>query len=138
MIVIIVLIAAGVAALSHIAPFPFVLDAANRDRSVWRLPSAVGAKTIYLTFDDGPNPTATPELLDLLKEKGVPATFFLIDSHVNETTGPIIRRMFEEGHAVAQHSGNRWLLLQSPDELTATLRNAADRIQALTGKRPCA
>jgi peptidoglycan/xylan/chitin deacetylase (PgdA/CDA1 family) len=45
--------------------------------------------------------------------------------------------MFEEGHSVAQHSGDRWLMLRSPDGLDAKLRSAADKIQKLTGYRPC-
>jgi peptidoglycan/xylan/chitin deacetylase (PgdA/CDA1 family) len=138
MLIAILLIVAGVTALSHVAPFPFILDVVNKDVSVWRMPAGAGARTIYLTFDDGPNSAATPELLDLLKKKGVRATFFLIDAYVNGATAPIVRRMFEEEHAVGLHSADRWLLLRSPDDLAASLREAADRIAALTGRRPCA
>jgi peptidoglycan-N-acetylglucosamine deacetylase len=136
MIFVVILIAAGVTTFSHVAPFRFLLDLAYADVAVWRIPRS-GQKTIYLTFDDGPNPEVTPPLLDLLRRKGIPATFFLIDEHLNEATAPIVARMFEEGHSVAQHSGNRWLLLRSPDALSAELRAAADRIQLLTGHRPC-
>jgi len=128
---------AGLAALAHTAPFPFILDAASGKLSLWRAPQIPGKKVVYLTFDDGPNPAATPELLDLLKEKNVPATFFLIDKHIDETTAPIVRRMFEERHAVGQHSADRWLLLRSPDALARTLRLAADRMESLAGRRPC-
>src|SRR5213076_2085293 len=65
------------------------------------------------------------------------ATFFVISAHVNEDTAPLVRRMFEEGHAVAQHSGDRWLLLEPPGVLVHTLAEAADRIQSLAGHRPC-
>ena len=57
--------------LAHTAPFPFLLDVT--DRTVWRMPST-DPPIIYLTFDDGPNPTATPQLLDVLKAHGVAAT----------------------------------------------------------------
>jgi peptidoglycan/xylan/chitin deacetylase (PgdA/CDA1 family) len=97
MVVAIILVALGICALSHTAPFPFIFDVASKSVSVWRGPHMPGRNVIYLTFDDGPNPTATPELLDLLKEKRVRATFFLIDAYVNEPTAPIVRRMFEEG-----------------------------------------
>src|SRR5687767_6376591 len=137
MLVALILIAAGICALSHTAPAPFLLDAVNGDISVWKMPSDAGPKTIYLTFDDGPNPTATPELLDLLKKKNVRATFFLIDRYVNSETAPIIRRMFEDGHAIGQHSGDRWLLLKKAGALAAKLRQDGDRIEALTGYRPC-
>jgi len=136
MVLVVILIAAGVTTLSLVAPFGFLLDLANDDVAVWRLPHS-GHKTIYLSFDDGPNPEVTPPLLDLLRRKVIRATFFLIDEHLNEATAPIVARMFEEGHAVAQHSGNRWLLLRSSDALSAELRAAADRMQVLTGHRPC-
>lgn len=137
MVVAIVAIIAGVAVLAHIAPFPFLFDAVNGDVSVWRVPLPPGKRTIYLTFDDGPNPVATPELLDLLREQQVLATFFLIDRHVTGETAPLVRRMFEEGHGVGQHSGNRWLMLHSPDRLAAELTSAAGRIERLAGSRPC-
>jgi peptidoglycan/xylan/chitin deacetylase (PgdA/CDA1 family) len=128
MVLVVILIAADVTTLSLVAPFGFVLDLANDYVAVWRLPHS-GHKTIYLTFDDGPNPEVTPPLLDLLRRKGIRATFFLIDEHLNEATAPIVARMFEEGHAAAQHSGNRWLLLRSSDALSGELRAAADRMQ---------
>lgn len=135
MLLVVVLAAAGFAALSHIAPFPFLLDGLSGN-AVWRLESKA-PKTIYLTYDDGPNPSATPALLDLLKEKRVRATFFLIDEYVTPATAPIVRRMFEEGHSVAQHSSDRWLMIRSPGELSDAVIRAADRIESLTERRPC-
>jgi peptidoglycan/xylan/chitin deacetylase (PgdA/CDA1 family) len=93
--------------------------------------------TVYLTYDDGPNPATTPELLDLLSREGVQATFFLIDVHITEDTAPIVRRMNADGHAVGLHSGNRWDLLRSPSSLAARVAAAADRMESLTGTRPC-
>lgn len=137
MIIAIILAVAGVSVLAHIAPFPFLLDAAHRDATLWRMPVSGSDRTIYLTFDDGPNPGATPELLDLLQEKQVRATFFLIDDYVNEATAPMVRRMFEDRHSVAQHTGRRWLLLRSPSYVADTLRAAASKVERLTGHRPC-
>ena len=59
--------------------------------------------TVALTFDDGPNPTYTPELLDGLKERGVHATFFLIGSQVEEYP-ELARRIAEEGHQIGNHT----------------------------------
>jgi len=90
----------GVVVLAHVAPFPFLLDVT--DDTVWRMPRTA-TPTIYLTFDDGPNPDATPQLLDTLARHGVPATFFVIDKHLTRNTASIVRRAFEDGHAVALH-----------------------------------
>jgi peptidoglycan-N-acetylglucosamine deacetylase len=122
--------------LTHTAPRPFLLDWANRDVVLWRLPSD-GVRAVHLTFDDGPNPDATLALLDVLAAERVRATFFLIDRYVTPDTAPIVRRMFAEGHGVALHSDTRRLTLQSPERVAATLSAAAARIERLTGSRPC-
>ena len=129
--------AVGVIFLAHTAPFPFLLEKFAPSRSIWRMPHAGGSPTAYLTFDDGPNPTATPELLDVLRDTGATATFFLIDDYLTSETAPIVRRMFEEGHAVALHSDTRALMLKSPAALSALLLRQAARIEQLAGSRPC-
>ena len=126
----------GILVFSHVAPFPFLFDAAAGRLSVWRVSLPQKKKVVYLTFDDGPNPSATPQLLDLLKEKKVCATFFLIDSYVDARTAPVVRRMFEEGHTVGLHSADRWLMMKSPEALARRLRAAADRIELHSGYRP--
>jgi peptidoglycan/xylan/chitin deacetylase (PgdA/CDA1 family) len=98
---------------------------------------ATAQPTVYLTFDDGPNPTATPELLDVLRDTGARATFFLIDAHITDATASLVRRMFDEGHGVALHSDTRALMVKTPDDLAALLIRNADRIERLAGQRPC-
>lgn len=137
MFLLIAAIGLGTLVLAHTAPAPFLLEAFRPDASLWHMPPSPSAPTVYLTYDDGPNPEATPMLLDVLRHEGVPATFFLIDAHLTEETAPIVRRMFQEGHAVALHSNARWLMLRTPDDLAATLRAAAARIEQLAGGRPC-
>jgi chitooligosaccharide deacetylase len=129
---------AGIATIimAHVAPFPFVLDRMAPAHSVWRMADA-DPPAVYLTFDDGPNPDATPELLDVLAAGRARATFFVIDDHVTPDTAPILARMFAEGHAVALHSNSRGLLLKTPDDFAATMTTYADRIEYLTGSRPC-
>src|SRR5262249_54148529 len=120
-----VILGVTVVALAHTAPAPFLLDAMARDRAVWHMPRGDPA-TIYLTYDDGPNPTTTPDLLDVLAREQVPATFFLIDAHVTEETAPLVRRMFAEGHAIALHSATRRDMLLSAADFARKLETAAD------------
>ena len=124
----------AVTILAHTAPFPFLLDVT--DRTVWRMPTTA-PPTVYLTFDDGPNPEATPQLLDVLKQHDVKATFFVIDKHITDETVPILRRTFEEGHAVALHSHTRMVMFANYAAVAATLQEAAARIELLTGSQPC-
>ena len=127
---------AGVAAfvLAHFVPFPFLLDVT--DRTVWRMPAG-DPPTVYLTFDDGPNPAATPQLLETLARHGVQATFFVIDRHLTRDTAPIVRRTFEEGHAVALHWHSRSLMFQRPALVASTLQEAAARLEVMTGHQAC-
>ena len=80
------LLGAGAVVLSHLAPFPMLLDVT--ERTVWRMPHAPDDEVVYLTYDDGPNPAATPALLDVLAAAEVPATFFVIDRHLTAETAP--------------------------------------------------
>ncbi|NRP75886.1 Peptidoglycan-N-acetylmuramic acid deacetylase PdaA [Ensifer psoraleae] len=64
---------------------------------------AIGDRSVYLTFDDGPNPLFTPEILDVLAEQRVLATFFVIGAYALEHPD-LIRRMVAEGHEVGNHT----------------------------------
>jgi peptidoglycan/xylan/chitin deacetylase (PgdA/CDA1 family) len=133
------LIGIGVAAvaLAHTAPFPFLLDAFHARRVTWRMPHRDGPPTVYLTYDDGPNPAATPALLDVLAKEQVQATFFLIERHITDETAPIVRRIADEGHSIALHSHTRREMVRRPDDFADMLTAFAARVQALTGRPSC-
>ncbi|MEX1827178.1 polysaccharide deacetylase family protein [Luteibacter sp. CQ10] len=61
----------------------------------------------YLTFDDGPEPEHTPELLDVLARHGVKASFFLVGEKI-EAHPEIVERIVAEGHMVGNHSYSHW------------------------------
>ena len=86
-------------AVIHIG-IPYVLRNAIA-KSVLR--QRVRNDKIYLTFDDGPDPTSTPLILDTLKKNGVKATFFVIGEAL-ENTPDILRRIHDEGHSIGSHS----------------------------------
>lgn len=67
---------------------------------------ADGKKVVYLTFDDGPSETVTPKVLEVLKEKGVHATFFVVGQAVDadEKSKELLKKEHEEGHAIGNHS----------------------------------
>lgn len=62
-------------------------------------------KAVYLTFDDGPIPEATPFILDTLKEHGVKATFFMVGDNVRKHP-ELLERIRQEGHQVGNHTNN--------------------------------
>jgi peptidoglycan-N-acetylglucosamine deacetylase len=65
--------------------------------------SLYGSRKVALTFDDGPHPTRTPVLLDILAEYEVKATFFVLGKKITKRTRPIVERILREGHHLASH-----------------------------------
>jgi peptidoglycan/xylan/chitin deacetylase (PgdA/CDA1 family)/spore germination protein YaaH/GT2 family glycosyltransferase len=65
--------------------------------------SGKAEKEVALTFDDGPDPHWTAVVLDALRREGVPATFFVVGSQVQQYPG-LVRRAFDEGHDIGNHS----------------------------------
>lgn len=74
----------------------------GQDVFVWRLPVQLG-NLVSLTFDDGPHPVYTPELLRILAQHGVKATFFLTGENI-EKYPQIARDIVEAGHSVGGHT----------------------------------
>jgi peptidoglycan/xylan/chitin deacetylase (PgdA/CDA1 family) len=71
-------------------------------------------KQVSLTFDDGPNPDATPRILDTLAKHGVKATFFILGAHA-ERWPDLVHRVVTEGHQIGNHGYfHRKLHLKSP------------------------
>lgn len=96
------------------APVPFLFPILDKDYiplkdigyTQYETPSLKGSRKLVLTFDDGPHPSITPKILDVLKTYNVKATFFVLGENINSTTKPIIERMFREGHFVSSHDYN--------------------------------
>jgi peptidoglycan-N-acetylglucosamine deacetylase len=68
-----------------------------------RLPG--GARNVALTFDDGPDPVFTPQVLDALGAERAPATFFVVGEQAARHPA-LVRRIIDEGHAIGSHSGS--------------------------------
>jgi cellulose synthase/poly-beta-1,6-N-acetylglucosamine synthase-like glycosyltransferase/peptidoglycan/xylan/chitin deacetylase (PgdA/CDA1 family) len=95
---------------------------------------AASPKKIALTFDDGPDAEWTPQILDILKEKNVPATFFVIGANAESNPG-LIQRMIAEGHEVGSHTFTHPNLAVTTAQATVLELNATQRLfEALTGR----
>ncbi len=91
---------------------------------------------LALTFDDGPHPQLTPKLLDILRQQGVRATFYVIGRNV-ETYPDIARRIVAEGHEIANHSWSHPALTKvSSAKLKQELESTSNVIERETGRRP--
>ncbi|KRD23039.1 deacetylase [Streptomyces sp. Root264] len=94
------------------------------------------AKCIALTFDAGPSENSA-RLLDILKERQVPATFFLLGKGHIDRHPELVRRMAAEGHEVASHTWDHKILTRiEPEKIREELQRPNDEIERLTGRRP--
>lgn len=91
---------------------------------------------VALTFDDGPNPNATPVILDALAARGIKATFFILGRHA-ERWPELVGRVAAEGHAIGNHGYyHRKLHLKSPGYVRDDLQRGTDAIVSACGVRP--
>jgi peptidoglycan/xylan/chitin deacetylase (PgdA/CDA1 family) len=146
---------AGIAAVAVPASWPWALAAiaANHltltagglwPRSRWlgsnwtRLPNAaVARREIALTFDDGPDPSVTPAVLDLLDVHGVQATFFCIGAQARAHP-ELCREIFRRGHSVQNHSDRhgRGFSLLGPRAMTREIGAAQASLADIVGEAP--
>lgn len=91
---------------------------------------------VALTFDDGPGAEYTPMILDILKEKNVKATFFLVGKHV-EKYPDIAKRIVAEGHEVGNHTySHKEMFPASRKRVIKEIVKCEEAIEKVTGVRP--
>lgn len=97
----------------------------------------VTEKIAYLSFDDGPS-EETIRVLDILKEEGVHATFFLIGEEITPEREEIVRRIVEEGHSIGLHTycHDYKQMYSSVDAFLEDYEKVYQRIYEVTGVRP--
>jgi len=93
---------------------------------------------IALTFDDGPNTTVTPQVLDLLDQYGITATFFLEGRFIDSTTVPVMKRMDAMGCEVCNHAFNHPHMgeLTAADDIKWQIGQTDSLINEAIGKTP--
>lgn len=99
-------------------------------------PSIISDKTIYLTFDDGPS-YLTNEILDILKEENVPATFFVTSQQIDKYQN-IIKREYTENHTVAIHTAthNYSYIYSSEQNYFNDLNEIRNKVFTIIGEKP--
>ena len=91
---------------------------------------------VSITFDDGPNPRATPRILDVLRRARVSATFFVLGRHV-ERWPELVRRMAVEGHQIGNHGYfHRKLHRRTPAYVRDDITRGTEQIIRASGVRP--
>lgn len=98
--------------------------------------SAEPAKVVYLTFDDGPS-LNTPQILKILKDEGVHATFFVIGTQIQKYPD-LLKQEYAEGNAIGNHTfSHRYeVIYQNPQSFLADIKKNEELINNLVGIRP--
>jgi peptidoglycan/xylan/chitin deacetylase (PgdA/CDA1 family) len=96
----------------------------------------ISQKVLAMTFDDGPHPSLTPKLLDILKERNIKCTFFLIGQQV-KMYPDIVRRIIAEGHEIGNHTWTHCSLTSRSDaQIRVELKKSEDAVYEVAGVRP--
>ena len=90
-------------------------------------------KKLVLTFDDGPDPTWTPQVLDILKKENVPAAFFVVGINAEKNI-PLIKRMYREGYELGNHSFTHPNIAEiSPKRAVLEIESTRLLLECITG-----
>jgi peptidoglycan/xylan/chitin deacetylase (PgdA/CDA1 family) len=102
--------------LTKVENLDFTVPAKYQAKTIYKVEPSNKEKVIALTIDDGPWPKTTAEMLDILKQNHVKATFFWVGSALQENP-EIAKRVVAEGHAIGNHTWHHWY--RKMDEATA-------------------
>ena len=93
-------------------------------------------KLVALTYDDGPHPKYTSEILDVLKKHNAQATFFMLGERAKELPD-VVLRMYHEGHSIGNHTYDHTELTRLNDKgIILQINRTNDIIEGITGMRP--
>ncbi len=89
-------------------------------------------KVIALTFDDGPWPETTSQVLDILKKNKIKGTFFVVGQNVKNYPH-LVQRVIAEGHAIGNHTWHHWYHYMDPNAAAYEINHTAEIIYQVTG-----
>ncbi|MFE3092390.1 polysaccharide deacetylase family protein [Streptomyces sp. NPDC059248] len=105
-----------------------------RDNPFLSLPAP--GRTMVLTFDDGPDPRYTPDVLDILRRHDVPAMFFVC-GEVVAAYPDLVRRMVDDGHVIGNHTWSHPLMPSlTPSRIRDEMGRTSDIVEEIVGQAP--
>ena len=123
-----------------IAASDYAYDVTAVNNTIQGKSQDIDDKVVFLTFDDGIDPTLTPQVMSILKEYGVHATFFHIGYTITQENADILKRQITEGHAIANHSLSHNFNLLYPgrvpnqSQIVSEVNQTMANFQAVLGK----
>ena len=109
----------------------------KQETTTMEVPAETEKKYIALTFDDGPNTTTTADILDLLEEFGVKASFFVIGQNINSGSGKVMKRAHDMGCEINSHSyTHSYMDKMEAEDIAEEMEKTAELIYEYTGEYP--
>lgn len=110
-------------------------NSTSEERTIIENEEPENQNVIYLTFDDGPSTDITPQILDILKEENVKATFFVLDYKVGSKREELVKREIAEGHTIALHGTSHAYkeIYKSLEDGVNNFTNLNQKIKETTG-----
>lgn len=100
---------------------------------VARFQYAVARKLVVLSFDDGPHPVYTPQILEVLRDEGVHAAFFVTGAQVAAYPG-ILKRIYAEGHEIGNHTYSHTLMESAAEcDVLSEIQDTSELVEKLIG-----
>ena len=94
-------------------------------------------KLVALTFDDGPNLTTTMEILDLIEQYGITASFYVVGNNINSETEKAMQRAVKLGCATENHSRTHSAMTEfTAEQMLEEIGYTSDKIEAAVGRKP--
>ncbi|HNX77746.1 MAG TPA: polysaccharide deacetylase family protein [Candidatus Rifleibacterium sp.] len=95
-----------------------------------------GSRRVVLTFDDGPHPRTTPQVLEILRQRNIKAIFFVLGVQAQKFP-ELVKQIHDEGHLIGNHSYSHKNLAQvSSEKMHDEINRTSRLIESITGRRP--
>jgi peptidoglycan/xylan/chitin deacetylase (PgdA/CDA1 family) len=118
----------------YLVKSPYIITELSRKSLLWKIKS--GEKNLFITFDDGPEPEVTQEVLDILARYNAKATFFMVGENVQRYP-EIVQRIIAEGHSIGNHTYNHLNGVKVPDiTYFKNIQKAAEVIESKLYRPP--
>lgn len=115
----------------------FVSCGNNKKKSDNEVQVVSEQKMIALSFDDGPNTTTTVQMLDMLEKHGVKGSFYVIGKNINDTTAAVMKRAFDMGCDIQNHSFSHVRMNElTAEEIQKEIRMTTELIEKYVGVIP--
>lgn len=113
-----------------------IVQLARRHPEEMYINGPIGERNVSLTFDDGPDASVTPRILDILKRNNIKANFFFVGTQINYFPN-VVKRAYNEGHLILNHSWDHPYFTNIDGEsVRKQVIQTENRIESIIGKKP--